>query len=64
MGQISSFDRLTLPHLDAAYNLALWLVRSESDAEDIVQESYMRAFRGFHADLWHSANHPPYELPQ
>jgi RNA polymerase sigma-70 factor, ECF subfamily len=48
MGQLSSFDRLTLPHLNAAYNLALWLVRSESDAEDIVQESYMRAFRGFH----------------
>ena len=48
MGQLSSFDRLTLPHLDAAYNLAFWLVRSEADAEDIVQESYMRAFRGFH----------------
>jgi DNA-directed RNA polymerase specialized sigma24 family protein len=38
MGELSSFDRLTLPHLNAAYNLALWLVRSESDAEDIVQE--------------------------
>jgi DNA-directed RNA polymerase specialized sigma24 family protein len=48
MGELSSFDRLTLQHLNAAYNLALWLVRSESDAEDIVQESYMRAFRGFH----------------
>jgi RNA polymerase sigma-70 factor (ECF subfamily) len=47
MGQLSSFDRLMLPHLDAAYNLAFWLVRSETDAEDIVQESYMRAFRGF-----------------
>src|SRR6516162_9041800 len=47
MGQLSSFDRLTLPHLDAAYNLAFWLVRSESDAQDIVQESYLRAFRGF-----------------
>jgi len=48
MGQLSSFERLTLPHLDAAFNLAFWLVRSETDAEDIVQESYMRAFRGFH----------------
>src|SRR5215471_17651743 len=48
MGQLSSFDRLTLPHLDAAYNLAFWLVRNQSDAEDIVQESYIRAFRGFH----------------
>ena len=34
MGQLSSFDQLMLPHLDAAYNLAFWLARSESDAED------------------------------
>jgi RNA polymerase sigma-70 factor (ECF subfamily) len=47
MGQLSSFERLTLPHLDAAFNLAFWLVRSEPDAQDIVQESYMRAFRAF-----------------
>jgi RNA polymerase sigma-70 factor (ECF subfamily) len=46
--QLSSFERLTLPHLDAAFNLAFLLVRSEPDAEDIVQDSYMRAFRGFH----------------
>jgi DNA-directed RNA polymerase specialized sigma24 family protein len=38
MGQLSSFDRLTLPHLDAAYNLAFWLARCGSDAQDIVQE--------------------------
>jgi RNA polymerase sigma-70 factor (ECF subfamily) len=47
MSQRSSFERLTLPHLDAAFNLAFWLVRSAPDAEDIVQESYMRAFRAF-----------------
>jgi RNA polymerase sigma-70 factor, ECF subfamily len=47
MGQLSSFERLALPHLGAAFNLAFWLVRSEPDAEDIVQESYMRAFRAF-----------------
>ena len=47
MGQLSRFERLTLPHLDAAFNLAFWLVRSEPDAEDVVQEAYMRAFRGF-----------------
>jgi RNA polymerase sigma-70 factor (ECF subfamily) len=47
MGQLSSFERLALPHMDAAYNLAFWLVRSQADAEDIVQESYMRAFRAF-----------------
>ena len=48
MEQRSSFERLTLPHLDAAFNLAFWLVRSEADAEDIVQDAYVRAFRGFH----------------
>jgi RNA polymerase sigma-70 factor, ECF subfamily len=47
MSQRSSFERLTLPHLDAAFNLAFWIVRSAPDAEDIVQESYMRAFRAF-----------------
>lgn len=48
MNQRSSFEKSALPHLNAAFNLAFWLVRSEPDAEDIVQESYMRAFRGFH----------------
>ncbi len=36
-----------LPHLDAAYNLARWLVRDDLDAEDIVQDAYLRAFRFF-----------------
>lgn len=35
-------------HLDAAYNLARWLVRSQEDAEELVQESYLRAVRSFH----------------
>jgi RNA polymerase sigma-70 factor (ECF subfamily) len=39
------FERAFLPHLDAAYNLARWLVRNESDASDVVQESYLRALR-------------------
>jgi RNA polymerase sigma factor (sigma-70 family) len=34
-----------LIHLDAAYNLARWLLRNEHDAEDVVQEAYLRAFR-------------------
>mgnify|MGYP000847075836 CR=1 FL=1 len=41
------FEALALPHLDAAYNLARWLLRDESAARDVVQESYLRAFRFF-----------------
>lgn len=41
------FDEVVLPHLDAGYRLALWLVRNEHDAEDIVQEASLRAFRYF-----------------
>src|SRR5258708_916989 len=40
-----------MPHLDAAYNLARWLTRNEHDAEDVVQDAFLRAFRffaGFH----------------
>jgi RNA polymerase sigma-70 factor (ECF subfamily) len=36
-----------LPHLDAAYNLARWLTCNDQDAQDVVQEAYMRAFRFF-----------------
>jgi RNA polymerase sigma-70 factor (ECF subfamily) len=42
-----SFDEIILPHLDAAHNLARWLVRRSDDAEDIVQEACLRAFRYF-----------------
>jgi RNA polymerase sigma factor (sigma-70 family) len=41
------FEALALPHMDAAYNLARWLSRSPSDADDIVQEAMLRAFRAF-----------------
>jgi RNA polymerase sigma factor (sigma-70 family) len=47
------FEDLVLPHLDAAFNLARWLTRSEQDAQDMVQESYLRAlkfFNGFQGD--------------
>ena len=46
----SSFERAALPHMDAAYNLAFWLVRNRTDAEDVVQDAYLRAFRA-HASL-------------
>jgi RNA polymerase sigma-70 factor (ECF subfamily) len=41
------FEALALPHLAAGYNLARWLTRNEHDAEDVVQEAYLRALRGF-----------------
>ena len=44
---IDSFAEEVLPHLDSAYNLARWLVRNADDADDIVQEAYLRAFRYF-----------------
>lgn len=39
------FEALAMPHLDAAYNLARWLTRNEHDADDLVQNAYLRAFR-------------------
>jgi RNA polymerase sigma factor (sigma-70 family) len=41
------YEQATLPHLDAAYNLARWLTKDEHAAEDVVQEAYYRAARYF-----------------
>ena len=51
--KLASFEKAVLPHLDAAYNLARWLTRNDSDADDVVQEAYLRAlkfFGGFHGE--------------
>ena len=44
---LTSFEAMMLPHLDAAHNLARWLLRNEEDARDVVQEAYLRAFKSF-----------------
>ena len=45
--ELASFEEVMLPHLDAAHNLAKWLLRNEEDAKDVVQEAYLRAFKSF-----------------
>jgi len=44
---VARFEQTVLPHLRAAYNSAYWLLRNQDDAEDVVQEAYLRAFRFF-----------------
>jgi RNA polymerase sigma-70 factor (ECF subfamily) len=57
-GEAGGFHDLLLSHLDSAYNLARWLTRSSHDADDVVQEAYLRAFqyadgfRGGNARAW------------
>jgi RNA polymerase sigma-70 factor (ECF subfamily) len=41
------FEQQALPHLDAAWSLAFWLMRDRADAEDVVQDAYVRALRAY-----------------
>ncbi len=41
------YQALVLPHIDAAYNLARWLTRNDHDADDVLQEAMLRAYRHF-----------------
>ena len=43
----AEFERVILPHLNSAYNLARWLLRNEQDAQDVVHDSFLRAHRYF-----------------
>jgi len=45
--KVKAFEETFIPHLDAAYNLARWMTRSDQDAQDVVQEAYLRALRFF-----------------
>src|ERR1700722_10330678 len=54
------FEAVALPHLAAAYNLARWMTRNDHDAEDVVQEAYLRAFRSF--DSFHGGDTRPWLL--
>jgi RNA polymerase sigma factor (sigma-70 family) len=54
------FEQAVLPHLPAAYNLARWLTRDDHDADDVVQEAYVRAFRFF--DGFHGGDSRPWLL--
>jgi RNA polymerase sigma-70 factor (ECF subfamily) len=45
--RLKAFEQTVLPHLDAAYNLARWLTSNDHDAQDVVQEACLRAFKFF-----------------
>jgi RNA polymerase sigma-70 factor (ECF subfamily) len=45
--RVASFEQLVMPHMRAGYNLARWLLRNDHDAEDVMQDAMVRAFRFF-----------------
>jgi DNA-directed RNA polymerase specialized sigma24 family protein len=44
---LAGFEELALPLFDSLYNFARWLAQNQNDAEDLVQETYLKAFRSF-----------------
>ena len=46
--RVALFERMVTPHIGTAYSLARWLTRNDEDAEDVVQEACVRAFRSLH----------------
>jgi RNA polymerase sigma-70 factor (ECF subfamily) len=53
----SRFEELAIPHRNSAFNLAYWILQSREDAEDAVQDAYVRAFRAF--DTFAGGEAPP-----
>ena len=45
--KLARFEQCIMPHMDAAYNLARWLAGNDPDAQDVVQEASLRAFKFF-----------------
>jgi RNA polymerase sigma factor (sigma-70 family) len=58
--KLRRFEEQVSPHLKSAYNLAKWLTRSHEDAEDVVQEAFLRAFSAF--ETLRSADAKPWLL--
>src|SRR5215472_13178537 len=54
MASRSRFEELAIPHRNSAFNLAYWILHSREDAEEAVQDAYVRAFRAF--DTFAGAN--------
>jgi RNA polymerase sigma-70 factor, ECF subfamily len=60
MSRRSNFEALAVPHMAAAFTLAYWLSNNRTDADDIVQDAYVRAYRAF--DSYHGDTFKPWLL--